>query len=172
MKIQRRIGWLMPLLLMAVCQSPAQAGSTPGSAAQMLVSGSLSSSSMPASALSSVQGEVLREIDDPHTGDCWLLLRDPAHPAGPGRLVLTGLGKRSVPVMLPAEARALLPVIRSGERVVLEGHSAVADVRLEASAMGPARIGDSFSARMTIGGRIVKAVALGPGHAVVQESTR
>jgi len=63
-------------------------------------------------------------------------------------------------------------VIRSGERVVLEGHSAVADVRLEASAIGPARMGESFQVRMTIGGRIVKAVALGPGHAVVQEATR
>ena len=33
-------------------------------------------------------GNVIREIDDPHSGDRWLLLRDPNRPGGPGRLVL------------------------------------------------------------------------------------
>ena len=36
---------------------------------------------------------MVREIDDPHTGDRWKLMRDPVHPEGPGRLVLvTGPG--------------------------------------------------------------------------------
>jgi hypothetical protein len=34
------------------------------------------------------QGEVVREIDDPHTGDRWLLKRNDQAPGGPGRLVL------------------------------------------------------------------------------------
>ena len=172
MKVLRHIEGPMAVLLVVVCQSSAQTGSAPGSVAQMLVSGSLANSPTAPSAYAPAQGEVLREIDDPHTGDCWLLLRDPSHPAGPGRLVLAAFGMRSLPASVQAHSEAPLPVIRSGERVVLEGHSAVADVRLEASAIGPARMGESIQVRMTIGGRIVKAVALGPGHAVVQEATR
>ena len=30
------------------------------------------------------RGEIVREIDDPHTGDRWLLVRDASHPGGPG----------------------------------------------------------------------------------------
>jgi hypothetical protein len=39
-----------------------------------------------------VQGEVVREIDDPHTGQRWLLVRDGQQPGGPGRLLLAGAG--------------------------------------------------------------------------------
>jgi hypothetical protein len=37
-------------------------------------------------------GEVVREIDDPHNGDRWLLLNDPSRPGGPGRMVLAAVG--------------------------------------------------------------------------------
>ena len=129
--------------------------------------------SAPPTALAA-QGEVLREIDDPHTGDCWLLMLDPAHPGGPGRLLLASAGRKALqgqvrPIVGPVQA---LPVIRPGERVALEEHSAVADAHMEAVAMGPARNGDSFNVRLKIGGQILKAVALGPGHAVVQEAAR
>jgi hypothetical protein len=33
-------------------------------------------------------GQLVRIIDDPSLGDRWLLIRDPNHPGGPGRLVL------------------------------------------------------------------------------------
>jgi len=128
----------------------------------------------PASASNAAQGEIVGEIDDPHTGGCWLLERDPSHPAGPGRLVLTSVGQTIFPRPThPGSKREPdLPVLRSGDRVVVEEHSAVADARLDAVAMGPALAGAWFQARLAIGGHIVKAVAVGPGRALVGEATR
>jgi hypothetical protein len=37
-----------------------------------------------------VQGEVVREIDDPHTGQRWLLVRNGQLSGGPGHLLLVG----------------------------------------------------------------------------------
>src|ERR1039458_10642181 len=45
----------------------------------------------PALVLSRAQGEIVREIDDPHTGHSWLLVRNDRHPGGPGRLVLAAV---------------------------------------------------------------------------------
>jgi len=104
--------------------------------------------------------QVVREIDDPHSGARWLLLRDPEHPAGPGRLVLLG-GAAD----LAAEAAPLRPVIRSGDRLIVEENTAVVEARLEAVALGPAAPGSAFRVRLTIGGRVARAVALGPGRA-------
>jgi hypothetical protein len=124
--------------------------------------------------LSQSSGQVYREIDDPFTGDRWLLLRDDRHPGGPGRLVLaTGsldvqassrsgrekAGSRSYTVML-------LPVIRTGDRLIVERNTSVVEERLEAVALGPAVQGSSFEVRLEIGGKIFRAVALGPGQAV------
>ena len=66
--------------LMACAQAPVVAGS--GSGAQVI----LSSGGL-ASVETQGQGEVVREIDDPHTGDRWLLRRNDQVPGGPGRLV-------------------------------------------------------------------------------------
>ena len=94
--------------------------------------------------------EVLREIDDPALGDRWLLVRNPQNPAGPGRLLrfhdegAGGLANRNEELSaVVAEAQALalplvslpvvrpaLPVIKNGDRIVVEEHTAVADMRL------------------------------------------
>jgi hypothetical protein len=133
-----------------------------------------SSSSGPVAAESRAYGEIVREIDDPHTGARWLLVRNDRNPGGPGRLVLMGVDqkktdKASVP-RAEAEAR-LNPVIRAGDRLVVEEHTALVDAVLEARALSPAAFGSEFNARLTIGGRVVRAVALGPGHAVLQPDT-
>ncbi len=119
---------------------------------------------------------VVREIDDPATGQRWLLERDPAHPGGPGRLV-PAPGKAAVPdgnkragSLAPRPARAAVPsplkaIIRGGDRLVVEQHTAVIEARLEAVALGPARRGATFQARLKIGGKVVRAVALAPGRA-------
>ena len=39
-----------------------------------------------ANAQAEKQTDIVREIDDPHTGDRWMLVRDPLHPGGPGSL--------------------------------------------------------------------------------------
>ena len=121
------------------------------------------------------QGKALREIDDPHTGERWLLVRNDENPGGPGRLVRIAAGG-NVPdgtALRRAEVTesAAPPIIRSGDRVRLEEHTAVVDAVLEARAMTPAAAGAVFNARLTIGGKVVRAVALGPGRAAFQAET-
>jgi hypothetical protein len=114
-------------------------------------------------------GQVFRQIEDPSTGDLWLLVRDQGHPAGPGRLVLvrqqmkTQRAISSGPVQ-PLSA-AVRPVIHSGDALIVEEHTGVVDARLEAVALEPAVMGAHFKARLRIGGKVVRAVAVSPGHA-------
>jgi hypothetical protein len=119
-------------------------------------------------------GEILREIDDPHNGDRWLLIRDDNHSAGPARLVLVSAARGSA-----SETRRTAPgtetpppLIRAGDRVVVEEHSSVVDAHLEAVAMEPAWAGSAFNARLSIGGQTVRAVAAATGRATLQQETR
>jgi hypothetical protein len=118
----------------------------------------------------------VREIDDPHTGARWLLLHDPSHPGGPGRLALTSDVQNVGPVRVKDRegfpnatviAVPPRPVIRGGDRLIVEENTAVVEARLEAMALGPAARGSSLQARLQIGGRVVRVVALGPGRAAL-----
>jgi hypothetical protein len=115
-----------------------------------------------------LDAEAYREIIDPHTGDRWLLLKNRMHPAGPGRLVrVKGYGKQTG-AMFSAAAKsrpASPPLIRAGDPLTVEEHSAIADVFLEAVALAPAIAGAEFDVRLKIGGKVVRAVALGAGRA-------
>lgn len=131
-------------------------------------------------------GRVLREIDDPHTGDRWLLMPDPANPGGPGRLVRyaapgpdtpgpatrsaspAGMHPAPAPAVVP---EALLPVIRTGDSLIVEENTARVEARLEAIALGPAASGSPFLVRLRIGGNVVRAVALRPGRAAFAVET-
>jgi len=127
---------------------------------------------VPASAQQvSVQGPVLREIDDPYTGARWLLMRDPVHPGGPGRLVLLANENHSAgegAVRVELQPVALRPIIRAGDRLIVEEHTQVVEARLEAVALNPAAAGSVLDVRLKIGGRVVRAVAMAPGRAVFQ----
>lgn len=121
------------------------------------------------------QEQLYREIDDPSTGEHWLLLRNREFPGGPGRLVrVAASGNRAdgasgaLTGQLAAEATPALPVIRSGDRVIVEEHTAVVDAVLEARALKPAAVGAAFEVRLTIGGRVVRVVALGAGRAALE----
>lgn len=118
-------------------------------------------------------GEILREIDDPHNGDRWLLLRDESHPAGPGHLVLVSPVRSAAetPKQTGREANAPPPLIRAGDHILIEEHAAIVDARLEAVATEPAWLGSVFNARLAIGGKIVRAVAAGHGRAILKEVT-
>jgi hypothetical protein len=108
-------------------------------------------------------GEVVREIDDAANGCRWLLERDAEHPGGPGRMVLATtcvLGARS-----DAAMQLVVPVIRVGDRVILEAHTARMDAQLEAVALAPAAAGSEFTVRLKIGGQVMRAVALERGRA-------
>jgi flagella basal body P-ring formation protein FlgA len=48
---------------------------------------------------------------------------------------------------------------------MVEEHTPVVDAVLEAQALNPAAEGESFDVRLTIGGKVIRAVALGPGRA-------
>lgn len=115
--------------------------------------------------------ELRREIDDPHTGLRWLLFRDPAHPGGPGRLVPVASSattpsaaseSASPPIQPPR------PIIRAGDRVIVEQETPIVDARLEGTALGPAQPGSALRVRLRIGGQIVSALAVAPGRATLQ----
>jgi hypothetical protein len=117
---------------------------------------------------------IVREIDDPHLGTRWLLLRNPDHPGGPGRLVMVSVTRTinqqrqlGASDSIPG-AEPLQPVICAGERVVVEANSPVVVARFEAVALGPAAIGSPLDVRLRIGGKVLRAVALGAGRAALQ----
>jgi hypothetical protein len=119
-------------------------------------------------------GQIVREIDDPSSGARWLLVREMEHPGGPGRLVevfpAQSSGRR-----IEAAASVAQPVprpaIRAGDRLIVEENTAVVEARLEAVALGPAAVGSELGVRLKIGGKVLRAVALGPGRAAFKPET-
>jgi hypothetical protein len=119
--------------------------------------------------------QFVREIVDPHTGKRWGLMRDAGHPGGPGRMVLVedsfatgGIGAS------PAQPAALTipgPMIRAGDRLIVEEHTSLVEAYLEAVALGPAAAGSVFNVRLKLGGKVLRAVAIGPGRAACQAET-
>lgn len=59
------------------------------------------------------------------------------------------------------------PVIHGGDRLIIEENSSVIEARLEGMALGSATAGSSFQARLRIGGKVVRAIALGFGRAML-----
>jgi hypothetical protein len=120
-------------------------------------------------------GVVTREIDDSATGDRWLLVRDMTNPAGPGRMVRIETGKVALAGGVEGEAgrkdaqspaaAPVRPVIHAGDAVIVEEHTSVIDARLEAVALGSAAVGAEFKARLKIGGKVLRVVALAAGRA-------
>lgn len=110
------------------------------------------------------------EIDDPNSGARWLMYASAN--GGPGRLVLVSSSRGTAP-RGTAQARGVdaprlpRPVIRAGDRIVLEEHTPVVDARLEAIALGPAAPGGDLRVRLAIGGRTLAAVAVTAGRALL-----
>jgi len=100
-------------------------------------------------------GDVARTIFDPATGQRWSLMRDSAHPGGPGWLVPMSAGPGSISVATAKPAC----VIRAGDRIVVEEHTSAVDLNLEAVAMNRAAEGEGVRARLSMGGAMVTARA-------------
>jgi len=116
---------------------------------------------------------IIREIDDPTTGQHWLLIRDRAHPGGPLGLILQGsiqeLNKNGARVTGATDEAivALHPVIRAGDRVTVEQSNANADLRVEGIALSPATPGATLQVRLKYSGTVVQTVAIGQGRAML-----
>jgi hypothetical protein len=122
------------------------------------------------SAQESAAGEqIVSERRDPATGMRWVLMRDAAHPAAPARWVLAGTGAEKT-VAGSTEVAQQRPVIRAGDRIVVEKQTAVIDAWLEATALTSAGSGEPLRARLAIGGRVLVARALAPGRAEMEET--
>ena len=123
-------------------------------------------------------GAIVREIDDPSSHARWVLVRGSGQRGGPGQMLqvvpqsgsaalsVSGSVPRFVIGSVPTPG-SYIPVIRAGDALALEEHTGVADIRLEGIALGPARLGAVLRAKLKVGGRIVRAVATGPGRATL-----
>jgi hypothetical protein len=139
-------------------------------AVEMIIQSSVQASAVHSSAdevLTVPSGEIVREIDDPHTGDRWLLMNDDSHPAGPRLLRLVSAVRVESRKRAP-EPAIPLAIIHAGDRVIVEENTPVVEARLEAIALSQANAGSAFNVRLVLGGRVVQAVAVGPGRAVFQ----
>ena len=58
-------------------------------------------------------------------------------------------------------------MIHARDYVIVEEHTALVDARLEAVALGSAASDAPLRVRLKVGGKIVGAVATGPGHAIL-----
>jgi hypothetical protein len=117
--------------------------------------------------------QLLREIDDPNSGTRWLLVRDKTNPGGPGRLELASPGRDQGTFGMHAKTASVaqnrpLPIIRPGDKLIVEEHSATTDAYLEGVALGLAGPGSALNVRLAIGGRVVHAMAVAPGRAALQ----
>ena len=116
--------------------------------------------------------EAIREVYDAGTGNRWLLVRDLAQPAGPGRfLLVSGPGKDGMNEVdsktetQPASSTvSIRPVIRSGDAVLVEESTPTVEMRLEGVALAPARVGAELNVRLKVNGSVVRTVALAQGH--------
>lgn len=135
------------------------------------------SRAFPAAVSASDTVEVIREIDDPSTGDRWLLVRDWNRPGGPGRLLLLAGSPRATEAATAPRNSAgsagqvsalAAPVIHAGDPLVVEEDTPMVEARLAATALGPAACGAAFEARLEIGGKVVRVRALGSGRASLE----
>jgi hypothetical protein len=117
--------------------------------------------------------EVVREIDDPATGNRWLLKRDSQNPGGPGRMVLLASEHSqltSARVRIEAEnieTGRSSAMIHAGDSLIVEEHTTLVDAFLEAISLAPAAQGGVFRVRLSLGGREVNARAIAPGRALL-----
>lgn len=178
MRTEQGVGLAMMLAAMctaisAIGQNAASVATTSTDSGSRIFLASAGKASVPAL----LPGQLIRVIDDPNLGDRWLLSQNVDHPGGPGRLLFVSAqspGKRSQPSgaqsanALEGGSALIHPVIRVGDRLIVEENSAVAEARLAAVALESATAGSAFNARLEIGGKVVRAVAVRTGQALLQ----
>lgn len=131
-----------------------------------VLAGAQTQKSAPAPAATApVSTAPFREIRDPQTGQRWVLVRDAEHPRWPARLRLADgpgvAGGDGIPAASPQ------PVIRGGDAIVVVESTPVLEARYDAIALGSAEKGKAMNVRLKVNGKVVHAVALGPGRAAL-----
>ncbi len=115
-------------------------------------------------------------IRTPATAGCWCANDEASWRSGTAdawprpsetRLGAAGAAAEAGAACDPANEARLRPVIRAGDRLIVEEHTAVVDAALEAVRLNPAALGSTFKVRLKIGGKVLRAVALGPGRAAL-----
>ncbi|WP_420239894.1 hypothetical protein ACOBR2_10135 [Telmatobacter bradus] len=155
-----RVWWRSACLLLAVCF----AGSQP-----LLASMDAEASIPPGT-------RIVREIDDPFTGNRWVLVRNLSRPASPEELILLSRPDPAKKEQLAAAhalagaSRSVPPVILAGDPVIVEETFSHVNARYEGIALQPAIEGATFQVRLKIGGAPVHCRALGPGRAAMLET--
>lgn len=127
-----------------------------------------------------LQEQVVREIDDLHTGDRWLLMRDAGSGGGPGRMVLAGKAsqettggsknrtqERPLPKTVSAKRMMNPSVIHIGDPVIVEENSPNMQARFEGLALGNASLGAFLNVRLAIGNKVVRVRAIDRGKAAL-----
>ena len=96
----------------------------------------------------------------------WQVTVDGAHPERPARLVEVpwSTGRTSGPVEPGTKPAAPQPpTVRAGMPVTVIGRGARAEIRLEGTALGTARRGETVPVRAGLGNSIVRGIVRGPG---------
>ena len=124
-------------------------------------------------ALRETRCHAVRLIEDSSNHVRWMLFDDPDHPALPARLVPVadnGSVSPSAAVKgsphVPA-ALHLSPIVEAGDVLTVVQNTPVADVRLEAVALGPAALGQTVRVRVKSSGLILPVRIDGPAHAIL-----
>jgi hypothetical protein len=107
-------------------------------------------------------GTAIKVLEDPGTGNRWLLERNSEHPGWPGRLIRleASAGEDSC---LGSASPAV--VIHAGDQVAVEKNTELIRVQLQAVALGSASTGQSVAVRLKAGGHIVRTIAIARGLA-------
>ncbi|HVJ07580.1 MAG TPA: flagella basal body P-ring formation protein FlgA [Acidisarcina sp.] len=124
----------------------------------------------PAAGMQRGDSSVVRSIEDPALGKSWGLLKDCAHPGGPGRLVAlapptAGAAKAGQGNATVAVAKREPVEIHAGETIALVEETSVVHLALQAIALESGAKGTRIKVRLVGGGSVLTAAVLGPGQA-------
>lgn len=99
---------------------------------------------------------------------CWRLVRRDARDPGPGRWIARSARDCQLRGQdTEASAATVQPVIRPGEELDIEEHTAIAEIHLRARSLGYARAGEPIRVQISPLGSPFGAIAVGPGRAVL-----
>lgn len=118
---------------------------------------------------------IIRQIQDYSTHVQWILIEDMSHPDLPARLTQArDGGSCGQPAELDSKPRDpdlermyRLPIVHTGDALTVLQHTPFAMVHLEAIALGPAMVGQTFRVRLKSSGLFLWVRATSAGHATL-----